>query len=44
MIITNILGTTATLFGLAACVGNPVLGAVCVANALLMWRFARKVG
>ena len=40
MLITNIIGTTATLLGLAAMVGNPVIGAVCVANALLMWRFA----
>jgi hypothetical protein len=41
MLLINLLGTIATLSALAACVGNPLIGAVCLANAVIGWRWMR---
>jgi hypothetical protein len=41
MLLIDLLGTTATLFALAACIGNPLIGALCLFNAVIGWRWMR---
>ena len=43
MLLIDLLGSTATLFALAATIGNPPLGALCLFNALVAWRFCRRM-
>jgi polyferredoxin len=43
MLFIDLMGSTAVLFALAAIVGSPTVGALCLVNALIVWRFGRRM-